>query len=187
MCVCLPYNLRNWVVCSKPSSKPLLPIHVIREKKIIKQKNGEIPQPKQPHVLWGEKDRKEGTQIGEEGRNSDTLGERERLFFDPESLRLLWVVLLLPAGLWWLWVKRKRVWGRRNRVCGYSGYFIIIFFLLRVQWVLIEWVLYIYILGFIYYNTLIVFIFLVKLFFFFKVEIGLLFIFLKRLGEILFL
>ena len=44
---------------------------------------------------------KEGTQIH---------CERERLFFDPESLRLLWVVvlLLLPAELWWLWVKRER-------------------------------------------------------------------------------
>ena len=63
------------------------------------------------HVLWGEEDRKEGAPIGEEGRNSDTLWERERLFFDPGSLQLLWVVvvlLLLPAELWWLWMKRER-------------------------------------------------------------------------------
>ena len=30
MCVCLPYNLRNWVVCSKPRCKPLLPIHITK-------------------------------------------------------------------------------------------------------------------------------------------------------------
>ena len=28
MCVCLPYNLRILVACSKPSNKPLLPIHI---------------------------------------------------------------------------------------------------------------------------------------------------------------
>ena len=30
MCVCLSYNLRNWDVCSKLSSKPLLPIHITK-------------------------------------------------------------------------------------------------------------------------------------------------------------
>ena len=55
-------------MCSKPSSKPLLPIHVIREKKNIKQKNGEIPQPKQPRSVRRER---------QEGRNSDRRGRKE--------------------------------------------------------------------------------------------------------------
>ena len=37
------------------------------------------------------------------------LIERERFFFDPESLWLLWMVVVLqPAKLWWLWVKQER-------------------------------------------------------------------------------
>ena len=80
MCVCLLYNLKNWVMCSKLSSKPLLPIHKTKcskgnkwhqakEIRMAHKKNGdlEIPQLKQPHsvniyTLWGEEDKKEGTQ-----------------------------------------------------------------------------------------------------------------------------
>ena len=69
-------------MCSKPSSKPLLPIHITKcnkgnkkhqtkEIRMEHKKNWdlEIPQPKQPrsiniYTLWEEEDKKEGTQIG---------------------------------------------------------------------------------------------------------------------------
>ena len=126
MCVCLPYNLRNWVVCSKPRCKPLLPIHITKCNKGNKNHQAKEWSTKRTeiwrylnrssHVLSVFIDCEERKTRRKEGRNSDTLWERERLFFDSESLRLLWgVVLLLPAELWWLWMKRERRRGTGER------------------------------------------------------------------------
>ena len=120
MCVCLPYNLRNWVVCSKPSSKPLLPIHITKCNK--GNKNHQAKE-------WRDTSIETATFCEESktGRNSNTLWDRERLFFNPKSLQLLWVVVVvLLADLWWLWVKRERrrglgeIWSKEGEI-GFVG------------------------------------------------------------------
>ena len=94
------------------------------------------------HVLWGEEDRKQGTQIGKEGRNSDKLRKRKALLRSREfavvvgggggAAAACWVVVVVDETGKEKGIRRNRVWGRRNRVCGYGGYWLSGFCVYRV-------------------------------------------------------
>ena len=127
MCVCLPYNLRNWVVCSKPSSKPLLPIHITKCNKGNKNHQAKEWRDTSTEAATFCEDRKTG-------RNSDSRGRKELRYTVRKRKALLWsrdfAVVMGGGGGGACWVvvvmgetgKEKGI--RRNRVCGYwcSGF-----------------------------------------------------------------
>ena len=87
------------------------------------------------HVLWGEEDRKQGTQIGKEGRNSDKLRKRKALLRSREFAVVVGGGGAAAAACWVVVVvdetgKEKGI--RRNRVCGYGGYWLSGFCVYRV-------------------------------------------------------
>ena len=135
MCVSLSYNLRNWVVCSKSSNKPLLPIHITKCNK--GNKNHQAKE-------WRDTSTEAATFCEERktGRNElrYTMRKRKALLRSREFAVVVgggggaacWVVVVVGETGKEKGIRRNTVWGRRNRVCGYGGYWLSGFCVYRV-------------------------------------------------------